>query len=75
MQISHKKINFFLQTSENYVNVTDDLLFLKGGFAARIIHSPRSGFSRPQDYAYQPLLQTAQIWMFRRKRALWSALY
>jgi hypothetical protein len=25
------------------------------------MHSPRSGFSRLQDYAYQPLLQMAQI--------------
>jgi hypothetical protein len=25
------------------------------------LHSPRSGFSRPQDYAYQPLQQIAQI--------------
>jgi hypothetical protein len=30
MQISHQKINFILQTYENYVNVTYDLLFLKG---------------------------------------------
>jgi hypothetical protein len=41
-----------------------------------MLHSPRSGFPRPQRlYAYQPLLQIAQIPIFRWKTALWSALY
>jgi hypothetical protein len=41
-------------------------IFLKGlsetmglfaSVASSHLHSPRSGFSRPQDYAYQPLLR------------------
>jgi hypothetical protein len=36
MQISHKKIKFILQTSDNYVNVTYNLLFLKGRYVPRV---------------------------------------
>jgi hypothetical protein len=38
-----------------------------------IVHSSLRGFSRPQSLRFQPLLKKVQNWMFREKRALWSA--